>query len=197
MKHLILLVFISTVVSFSAQAKNKCHAPEGKYTPLKMVLDQFVLGNGNPNWGDWCYDSGYEKSEESRCASELKAWDNWLVCAGISAYASFKKLASYHIEYCEDSLHDEGYYEDCLQNLDTGYTGEFVSIYKSKHQPSLEQFKTYFNETAKWQNIVSLDSDGEGICSAMNVADHACNVTFSQADDGTHLVTFKVYDTGE
>lgn len=82
MKKIIFLGLIT--LSFSAISSQKCYPPQGKYTDLEMVLNQFVLMNGNPNWGDWCYEepSGHDQKE---CTDELDAWDEWLKCSGLTS----------------------------------------------------------------------------------------------------------------
>ena len=77
------LFIAATMVAFSISSFAKCELPKGQYTDLEEVLNQFVLGNGNPNWGDWCYDSGYSASEMKACGDELNAWDEWLICADL------------------------------------------------------------------------------------------------------------------
>lgn len=60
----------------------KCPQPAGEYTQLEQVLNQFVLNNGNPNWGDWCYEH-INPEDEDLCLAELEQWNRWLECAGM------------------------------------------------------------------------------------------------------------------
>ena len=72
----LILILIS---SYTYASNSKCALPAGNYTNIFQVLNHFVLGNGNPNWGDWCSEqSNAEKSLE--CNNELDQWDAWLVC---------------------------------------------------------------------------------------------------------------------
>ena len=59
-------------------ANESCNLPKGEYTSLEMVLNQFVLNDANPNWGDWCYEGTRE--ENKACNQELNQWDSWLEC---------------------------------------------------------------------------------------------------------------------
>lgn len=79
---LLILAFVFSLSTLAATSEQKCEMPQGKYTDLEMVLNQFVLGNGNPNWGDWCYEG--EPSDSKPCNDELDQWDQWLVCTGLS-----------------------------------------------------------------------------------------------------------------
>lgn len=80
MKRILVLSLMMSAIQAMA-VSSTCLEPAGQYTDKEMVLDQFVRGNGNPNWGDWCYDSGYEAQEVASCNQELDAWDNWLECS--------------------------------------------------------------------------------------------------------------------
>ena len=82
MKFLIFILLMSSQLSFS-NVEQKCTPPSGKYTDIKMVLDQFVLNEGSPNWGDWCYEVN-SAAENKECNNELDAWDAWLQCSGLT-----------------------------------------------------------------------------------------------------------------
>ena len=49
-----------------------------------MVLDQFVLSKGNPNWRDWCFDSDYSQAQANAWNQELDDWSDWPPCSGLS-----------------------------------------------------------------------------------------------------------------
>lgn len=75
-------MLLISISNFSfASSKSNCVLPKGEFTSLEMVLNQFVLNNGNPNWGDWCYEGKVENSKP--CNDELEAWDEWLICSGL------------------------------------------------------------------------------------------------------------------
>ena len=102
MKKILILV---TLLSFNlthANISEKCNQPSGEYTDLLSVLNQFVFNDGNPNWGDWCYELS---SGGNECVKELNNWDSWLVCTkeGYTAhckdYADKEGFASSEKEY--------------------------------------------------------------------------------------------------
>lgn len=80
MKSLILFTLLTSSI-FANSDQSQCEVPLGQYTDLEMVLDQFVLGNGNPNWGDWCFEG--EPADVKPCYDELDQWDQWLICSGL------------------------------------------------------------------------------------------------------------------
>lgn len=81
-----LLMTIAILTSYVSLADStKCHPPVGKYTDIKSVMNQFVLNDGNPNWGDWCYEVS-TAAESKECNTELDKWDQWLECAGLENY---------------------------------------------------------------------------------------------------------------
>lgn len=78
-----ILLVLTMLLSINAYARKSCSEPAGIYTDKEMVLDQFVYGNGNPNWGDWCYE-GLTIEESRLCNFELDAWDQWVDCNGLA-----------------------------------------------------------------------------------------------------------------
>lgn len=72
---LTLLILLNTSLT---NANESCALPKGEFTSLEMVLNQFVFNNGNPNWGDWCYEGTLEES--NACNNELNQWDKWVEC---------------------------------------------------------------------------------------------------------------------
>ena len=79
MKTIIAAVLLLSLNIAHSNIGKKCSRPVGLYTGLEVVLDQFVFKNGNPNWGDWCYEMSPE--EGKLCNTELNQWDEWLVCS--------------------------------------------------------------------------------------------------------------------
>lgn len=79
MKVFLIITLLSLNILHANAAQN-CNPPEGEYTDLEMVLNQFIFNDGNPNWGDWCFEVNTD--QESRdCVTELNQWDNWLECS--------------------------------------------------------------------------------------------------------------------
>lgn len=82
-----------------AVANDQCNQPAGTYTDLDMVLNQFVFDNGNPNWGDWCYELDNE-IQGQECNEELNQWDAFIDCKTVqftkscSAWAKKENFAS-------------------------------------------------------------------------------------------------------
>ena len=81
MRNLVFLVILFSTVQLYANEEAKCQLPAGKFTDLEMVMNQFVFNDGNPNWGDWCYEGNPEDSKS--CNEELDQWDNWLKCSDL------------------------------------------------------------------------------------------------------------------
>ena len=81
MKKVVLFLFVIFISNSYAAPMAECLKPAGIYTDVEMVLNQFVFNNGNPNWGDWCFE--IEPSETPICNNELDLWDKWLSCSEI------------------------------------------------------------------------------------------------------------------
>ncbi len=78
MKLIMMPILLLSFNNAFANISEKCQPPAGVYTSMEMVLNQFVFNNGNPNWGDWCYETSLQQSRV--CISELNEWDRWLSC---------------------------------------------------------------------------------------------------------------------
>ncbi|MDD0852748.1 hypothetical protein HBN50_06555 [Halobacteriovorax sp. GB3] len=99
------IIALSLLLSLNVtMAKTQCEKPLGVYTDLEMVLNQFVFNNGNPNWGDWCYELE-SKNESIQCNEELNKWDEFVTCevtrydSSCRRWADKEGFASSHSEY--------------------------------------------------------------------------------------------------
>ncbi len=96
MKLLSIITILFSLNVVQANISEKCNPPAGEFTSLETVLNQFVLNNGNPNWGDWCFEG--EASQVTPCYNELDQWDSWLNCTIVG-----------YTKHCEDWADKEGF----------------------------------------------------------------------------------------
>ena len=71
------------VLTLSTMSFGSCELPSEKFVSLEDVQRQFLTQNGTVNWSDQCLEvSSVEENIE--CNAELDAWDEWLVCEGLT-----------------------------------------------------------------------------------------------------------------
>lgn len=107
--YLILLFTLNTAIAASS-----CIEPLGKYTSKEMVINQFILKNGSPNWGDWCYE-GISSQENKLCNKELDAWDSWLSCSEELFKKSCEKWADKE-NFTSNAKEYDQFILECIQN---------------------------------------------------------------------------------
>jgi hypothetical protein len=118
--------FLSTILILftinTSNAATSCNEPEGAYTTRSVVLNQFIFENGNPNWGDWCYE--LDSSLESNiCNNELDQWDNWLSCTEQVFEKSCKKWADKENFAANDKEYNE-FILECIKGNYRNLSGD-------------------------------------------------------------------------